>query len=89
MAGGTLVTLGLARLAYGLIEGPAIGWSSLPVLAALVLGGVLLTGFVGREQHTQAPILLLHLFTHPVHRDEFGDLRGLRWLGGALFLLSI
>jgi EmrB/QacA subfamily drug resistance transporter len=90
VAGGTLVTLGLVGLTYGLIEGSAIGWSSLPVLAALLLGGVLLIGFVGWEQHTQAPILPLRLFTSTrftatnlVTFAVYGA------LGGALFLLPI
>ena len=90
VAGGTLVTLGLVGLSYGLIEGSVIGWSSLPVLAALVLGGVLLIGFVGWEQHTQAPILPLRLFTSTqftatnlVTFAVYGA------LGGALFLLPI
>jgi hypothetical protein len=63
LAGGSLVTLGLVGLTYGLIEGSDIDWSSLPVLAALVLGGVMLAGFIGWEQRTQAPILPLRPFT--------------------------
>ncbi len=46
VAGGVLVTLGLVGLTYGLIEGPASGWSGGPVLGALGAGTVLLLAFV-------------------------------------------
>jgi MFS family permease len=62
-AGGVLVTLGLVGLTYGLIEGPGAGWTSPPVLAALVAGVLSLAGFVGWERRTPAPMLPLNLFS--------------------------
>jgi len=90
LPGGALVTVGLTGLTYGLIQGPAAGWSSLPVLAALTLGGVLLAGFTVWEHHTSTPILPLHLFTSA----QFSATNVVTFvvygaLGGALFLLPI
>jgi EmrB/QacA subfamily drug resistance transporter len=90
LAGGALVTFGLTGLTYGLIQGPVAGWSNPPVLAALVLGGVLLAGFIVWEHHTSTPILPLYLFTS----TQFSATNVVTFvvygaLGGALFLLPI
>ena len=60
--GGTLVTLGLVALTYGLIEGPGGHWFSSGVLAALIGGVVLLGAFAGQELRSQDPMLPLSLF---------------------------
>jgi EmrB/QacA subfamily drug resistance transporter len=88
--GGATVTLGLVGLTYGLIQGSVLGWGSVPVLAAVILGSVLLVGFVGWESRARTPILPLHLFssaqfsaTNMVTFIVYGA------LGGALFLLPL
>lgn len=88
--GGLLVTLGLIGITYGLIEGPSAGWSSGPVLAALVAGAALGAAFAGRERRAIAPMLPLSLFssaqftvTNLVTFVIYGA------IGGSLFLLPI
>ncbi|WP_127502746.1 DHA2 family efflux MFS transporter permease subunit [Actinoplanes solisilvae] len=90
LVGGLAATLGLVGLTYGLIQGSAHGWSSGPVLAAVVLGGALLVAFIGWERRARTPILPLHLFssaqfsaTNVVTFIVYGA------LGGALFLLPL
>jgi EmrB/QacA subfamily drug resistance transporter len=90
VVGGALATTGLIGLTFGLIEGPAGGWSSGPVLAALCAGILLLAAFVGWERRTPAPMLPLSLFsstqftaTNIVTFIVYGA------VGGALFLLPI
>jgi len=90
VAGGVLATAGLIGLTYGLIEGPAQGWSRAQVLTALAAGVVLLAAFVWRERRTPSPMLPLHLFrsaqftaTNLVTFVVYGA------IGGALFLLPI
>ena len=88
--GGTLVTLGLVGLTYGLIQGPGGHWASPVVLAALAGGLVLLGAFVWQERQSAAPMLPLSLFasteftaTNVITFVVYGG------IGGALFLLPI
>ena len=88
--GGTLVTLGLVALTYGLIEGPGGHWLGSGVLAALIGGVVLLSAFVVQELRSQDPMLPLSLFastqftaTNLITFVVYGG------IGGALFLLPI
>jgi EmrB/QacA subfamily drug resistance transporter len=90
VSGGTLVTLGLIGLTYGLIEGPGRGWHDPAVLATLVGGVLALAAFAVRENRAAAPMLPLDLFrstrftaTNVVTFIVYGA------LGGALFLLPI
>jgi EmrB/QacA subfamily drug resistance transporter len=88
--GGTLVTLGLVGLTYGLIEGPGRGWGSLVVVASLTAGVLLLVGFVAWERSSKAPMLPLEIFSS----TQFSAANLVTFvvygaLGGALFLLPI
>ncbi|GAA3210402.1 MFS transporter [Dactylosporangium siamense] len=79
--GGTLVTLGLVGLTYGLIEGNPF---------SLVAGGLLLAGFVWWERRATHPMLPLDLFSSP----QFSATNVVTFviygaIGGALFLLPI
>ena len=90
VTGGALVTLGLVGLTYGLIEGPAKGWTKPAPLVALLAGVVLLAAFVAWERHTPEPMLQLSLF----RSTQFTSANILTFivygaLGGALFLLPI
>ncbi|GAA3288908.1 DHA2 family efflux MFS transporter permease subunit [Dactylosporangium vinaceum] len=87
---GALVTAGLIGVTYGLIEGQAQGWASLPVLGALVAGAALIALFLWRQTRLEHPMLPLELFasaqftsTNVVTFIIYGA------LGGALFLLPI
>ena len=88
--GGTLVTLGLVGLTYGLIEGPGGHWTSPAVLAALLGGVALLGAFVWQERRMAAPMLPLGLFAS----TQFSATNAITFvvyggIGGALFLLPI
>ncbi len=90
VTGGVLVTLGLVGLTYGLIQGPANGWATSPVLIALIVGVLLLGAFGWWEHRAPAPMLSLSLFrstqftaTNVVTFIIYGA------IGGALFLLPI
>ena len=88
--GGTLVTLGLIALTYGLIEGPGGHWFNPAVLSALIAGVVLLGAFAVQELRSKDPMLPLSLFastqftaTNVITFVVYGG------IGGALFLLPI
>ncbi|MET7421433.1 DHA2 family efflux MFS transporter permease subunit [Dactylosporangium sp. NPDC005555] len=88
--GGTLVTLGLVGVTYGLIEGHSLGWTSPAVLTSLCGGVLLLAGFVWWERRTAHPMLPLDLFASP----QFSATNVVTFvvygaIGGALFLLPI
>jgi EmrB/QacA subfamily drug resistance transporter len=61
-AGALLATLGLGGLTFGLIESSRLGWTALPVLAALVGGTAALAGFLAVEARARAPMMPLNLF---------------------------
>jgi EmrB/QacA subfamily drug resistance transporter len=90
VTGATLVTLGLVGLAYGLIEGPVVGWGSPVTIAALLGGVVLLVAFVVVESRTGHPLIPLRLFRSmqfsAANAVTFAVYGG---LGGALFLLPV
>jgi EmrB/QacA subfamily drug resistance transporter len=90
LVSGALVTVGLVGVTYGLIEGQALGWTSAPVLGALIAGALLIAGFLWRQARLEHPMLPLELFssaqfsaTNVVTFIIYGA------LGGALFLLPI
>ena len=53
----------LSALLFGIIEGPARGWSSPSVVSGLVVALVVGVGFVAWERHTPRPMLPLSLFS--------------------------
>ncbi|HEX9505045.1 MAG TPA: DHA2 family efflux MFS transporter permease subunit [Acidimicrobiia bacterium] len=61
VGGSLLLSLGLAGIAYALIEGPAHGWSTVR-LALGASGGVALVSFVFAEGRTSSPMVPLRLF---------------------------
>jgi EmrB/QacA subfamily drug resistance transporter len=90
--GGLILSgLGLGSAMYGVSEGPAQGWSSTPVLAAIVIGAVLLAALVVVELRTARPLVNLRLFGQ--HR-LFSTATALYGLGsvsylGALYLAAL
>jgi len=57
-----LVTLGLGSLAYGMIEGPVLGWSAPSVLLGLISGSIAMVAFPLVEYRKSNPLLPLSLF---------------------------
>jgi EmrB/QacA subfamily drug resistance transporter len=89
LPGLALVSSGLVGLAYGLIRGGALGWTSTTVLASLGAGVVLLGAFVRWESRTAAPMLPMRLF----RSSAFCAANGLSFAMffgafGAIFLMS-
>src|SRR5260370_23145148 len=89
-SGGVLVTAGLIGLTYGLIQGPVNGWASTPVLAALIVGVLLLGVFGWWERRAPAPMLSLSLFASA----QFTATNVVTFIiycaiGGGLFLLPL
>ncbi|HEV2217123.1 MAG TPA: DHA2 family efflux MFS transporter permease subunit [Candidatus Dormibacteraeota bacterium] len=58
-----LLTAGAVSVLWGLIRSTDIGWGSTEVTGALVLGGLLVAGFVAWEARAAAPMLPLRLLT--------------------------
>jgi len=88
--GAALVTLGLAGLVYALIEAPARGWSSAPVLGTLGPGLAALAAFVVVEARRRSPMVPLFLF----RARAFSGANLLTFLlyaglGGGLFFLPL
>ncbi len=82
--------LALVGISYGLIEGTAIGWSSVLVRSALVVGAAALVLFIVVELRVRAPIVPLSIF----RSRQFSATNMVTFLiyavlGGMLFLLPI
>ena len=60
---------GLGLLMYGVSEGPLRSWSSTSVVAACVVGAVLLVAFVLVELRTTRPMVDLHLLRERLFRS--------------------
>jgi MFS family permease len=63
-AGTALSIFGLGLLLWGIIEAPGRGWTSAPIMAALLAAGVVITSFVIWELHVDHPMLPLRFFTN-------------------------
>jgi EmrB/QacA subfamily drug resistance transporter len=90
VGGAAAVTGGLVGLTYGLIEGPARGWTTPGVVVALAASVLLLVSFVVIERRSKSPLLPLELFTS----RQFTATNVITFivyaaLGGVLFLLPI
>lgn len=82
-----LTAFGTAGLMFGVSEGAELGWGSLPVLAGLVGGAVLLAIAVRVELRVPEPALRVRLFTDRLFRDT-NIIAFLGFVGfmGAMFL---
>ncbi len=80
----------LALIVYGLSEGPRHGWTSTPVVATLVLGGVLGVAMVWVETHVREPMLALRLLGNRIFR-QCNTVSGLSTMSfiGVLFVLPL
>jgi EmrB/QacA subfamily drug resistance transporter len=87
--GTLLASGGLFGIVYGLVRGPADGWTSPLVLTGLFTGGALLVGFVLYSLRAKNPMLPMRLF----RSRAFSGINAaslLMFLGmfGSIFLLS-
>ncbi len=90
VAGAVLATLSLTGVTYGLIAGPARGWTDPVVVLTLVLGVVAGIAFVFVERASSAPMLPFAVF----RSRQFTVTNAVTFivyaaLGGALFLLPV
>jgi EmrB/QacA subfamily drug resistance transporter len=90
VVGAVSVTAGLFALIYGLIEGPATGWTSPAVMGSLIAGVVLLGLFLLVESRAEEPLLPLGLFASA----QFAAANAVTFvvygaLGGVLFLTPV
>jgi EmrB/QacA subfamily drug resistance transporter len=60
--GAVLVTAGILGVVFGLVRSSALGWGDAQVIGAVLLGLVLLAGFVAWEQRADSPVVPPHLF---------------------------
>jgi EmrB/QacA subfamily drug resistance transporter len=87
--GTLLASGGLFGIVYGLVRGPADGWTSALVLTGLFAGGALLVGFILYSTRAKNPMLPMRLF----RSRAFAGINAaslLMFLGmfGSIFLLS-
>ncbi|MFE9447360.1 DHA2 family efflux MFS transporter permease subunit [Streptomyces sp. NPDC006739] len=87
--GTLLASGGLFGIVYGLVRGPADGWTDSPVLTALIAGSALLAGFVLYSARAENPMLPMRLF----RSRAFSGINAaslLMFVGmfGSIFLLS-
>lgn len=90
IAGAVLAVVGLAGLTYAIIEIPALGLGSAPVLVSGVLGLTALAGFLRVEARQEHPMLPLRMFAS----RQFSAANAVTFLiygafGGVFFLLAV
>jgi MFS transporter, DHA2 family, methylenomycin A resistance protein len=90
VAGQVTLAGGIACLVFGLIEGNALGWASVPVLSAFTVGAGLLLFFVAWEGRQASPVLPPRLLRIPaVAVTCTVNFLGLFGLFATLFLLTL
>ncbi|MGH3080409.1 MAG: DHA2 family efflux MFS transporter permease subunit [Gaiellaceae bacterium] len=89
LPGLALASGGLLGLVWGLIHGNGDGWTSPQILGSLVLGAILLAGFVAWELRTPAPMLPMRFFRNRAFATA-NAVSLLMYFGmfGSIFLLS-
>ncbi len=63
-AAAVLITGAVAQLVFALIEGRRLGWTSAPVLGAVIAAALMGAGFVACERRHPAPLVDLGLLRH-------------------------
>jgi EmrB/QacA subfamily drug resistance transporter len=88
--GQALVIVLLAGLTYGIIEGPARGWSSAPVIAALGAAAVALPALLAYEPRRREPLVELRFFRSAPFASAVGiAVAAFATFGGFLFLNTL
>jgi EmrB/QacA subfamily drug resistance transporter len=87
--GAVLSIVGLASLLFGIIEGPAKGWSHGSVVGAFVVAALALVSFVLWELHSAHPMLDMSVFRNPRFSAGSGTITMVFFaLFGSLFLMT-
>ncbi len=68
LAGSALLILAFAALLYGIIEGPALGWSSVSVLGGFAVSGLVFAIFAVRALRVAHPLIDPRIFATPMLR---------------------
>jgi EmrB/QacA subfamily drug resistance transporter len=89
LAGLVLASLGLLGIVLGVIRGNGHGWTSLTVLPPVVVGALLLAGFVAWELRAPEPMLPLRLFrSRSFTMTNVASLLMFFGMFGSIFLLA-
>lgn len=89
-AGQVLVVALLASLTYGIIEGPARGWTSGVILGAFALAAASLASFVAWERRAPEPLIDLRFFRSvPFSAATLLAVCSFAAMGGFLFLNTL
>lgn len=87
--GAFLSIIALASLLFGIIEGPAKGWTDGLVLAGFGTGIAAMTGFIAWERYTAHPMLDMSVFKNPRFSAGSGTITLVFFaLFGSLFLMT-
>ena len=62
LAGATLITLAVLGLVWGVVRGEVAGWATLEVIGSMVVGALLLLGFLAWEGRAGEPMVPLGFF---------------------------
>jgi EmrB/QacA subfamily drug resistance transporter len=90
LAGFLLSGLGFGAVMYAASEGPAKGWTSVPVLATAAVGVVLLVVLVRVELRSSAPMLDLRLYRNRLFRNTSATMvLSIAAFLGSLFLVAL
>jgi EmrB/QacA subfamily drug resistance transporter len=88
--GQVLVIAFLALLTYGIIEGPADGWRSAPIVTAFACSAAALGALVAWERRRAEPLIELRVFRSvPFSGALVITLCSFACLGGLLFLITL
>lgn len=83
--GAILATLGCTGIVFGFTEGPEMGWTSAPVLGALIGGVALFVIFLMVERRAENPLLPFSLFKN---KNRVFTFVSLALMGAVMFSLA-
>jgi EmrB/QacA subfamily drug resistance transporter len=88
--GAVLSIAGLTALLWSIIEAPSHGWTSMPIVVALLLAAVILTAFVTWELRSDHPMLDVRFFKNPRFTAASSAISLVFFaLFGSLFLITL
>ncbi len=88
--GQLFATLAIIGLIFGVIQGGAQGWLSVPALVGYAVGVIFLVLFIYREANTDAPLMDLRVFRNPgFSAAGFAAMMALFSVVGVGFLLAL
>jgi EmrB/QacA subfamily drug resistance transporter len=88
--GAVLSIAGLTALLWSIIEAPSHGWTSTPIVVALLLAAVILTAFVTWELRSDHPMLDVRFFKNPRFTAASSAISLVFFaLFGSLFLITL